>query len=402
MHEKVIEQKVAVGHAVRAQYMYAAMADIAALTGEKAYLNAIDTLWTDVVTCKTYLTGGIGSVRNNEGFGEAYDLPNMEAYCETCAAIANALWNYRMFLLHGESKYFDVFEKVLYNGLLSGVSLSGDRFFYPNPLASMGQYTRKAWFGCACCPVNITRFLPSLPGYIYAVDGDNLYVNLFIGNEAEINIKGHEIKLVQYTNYPWEGQIRMKLNTAKSLRFNMMVRVPGWARNEAFPTNLYFFEDNDTTQTTVFLNGKEIDIVIKNGYAYIDRKWENGDEIIVKFPMTPRRVKSNKLVKADEGRVALQRGPIIYCIEAIDQQASGVNKVVLDKEVQVHYDYQSAMLNGIGTLTGATKAGKNELVPGKVSPVPQEFIAIPYYAWANRGPFEMNVWLCESDSTCLH
>jgi uncharacterized protein len=398
MHEKVIEQKVAVGHAVRAQYMYAAMADIAALTGEKAYLNAIDTLWKDVVTGKTYLTGGIGSVGNNEGFGEAYDLPNMEAYCETCAAIANALWNYRMFLLHGESKYFDIFEKVLYNGLLSGVSLSGDRFFYPNPLASNGQYTRKAWFGCACCPVNITRFLPSIPGYIYAVDGENLYVNLFIGNEAKIDIKGHEVRLILSTDYPWDGKIRMKIITEQPLDFNIKIRVPGWAMNEAFPTDLYYFENNDTAQTAVFLNGKKINIDIQSGYTSIDREWENGDEIMVEFPMKPRRVKANNLVKADEGQVALQRGPIIYCLEE-DKGVKGYNNYFL-ASLKENFEYQGDLLNGVGTLVGILKRDQKS---AEVEPfwrnIPHVFQAIPYYAWANRDPGEMAVWLRESDTT---
>jgi DUF1680 family protein len=398
MHEKVLNQKVAVGHAVRALYMYAAMADIAALTGEKSYLNAIDTLWTDVVAGKTYITGGIGSVRNNEGFGEAYELPNMEAYCETCAAIANALWNYRMFLLHGESKYFDVFEKVLYNGLLSGVSLSGDLFFYPNPLASAGQFTRKAWFGCACCPVNITRFLPSIPGYIYAVNGQNLFVNLFIGNEAEIKIKGQDIRIIQSTNYPWNGDIRIKITTEKTLDFNIMVRIPGWARNEAFPSDLYYFEDIDTRQTAIFINGKEINAVQKNGYASIDRKWENGDEIKIEFPMMPRRVKANILVKADIGRVALQRGPIIYCLEE-GKEIKGYNNYFLGFSKE-YFEYQGELLNGVCTLDGILKRNQKS---AEGEPfwrnIPHVFHAIPYYAWANRGPGEMAVWLCESDST---
>lgn len=391
MHKKVVEQDIAVGHAVRAQYMYAAMADIAALTGEKKYLKAIDTLWSDVVSGKTYITGGIGSAGSYEGFGEAYDLPNMEAYCETCAAIANALWNYRMFLFHGKSKYFDIFEKVLYNGLLSGVSLNGDQFFYPNPLASKGQYTRKPWFGCACCPVNITRFLPSIPGYIYAVDRDKLFVNLFIGNEAEIKIEGQDIRLGQSTDYPWEGQIRLKLNTSEPLSFNMMVRVPGWARNEAFPTDLYYFVDEFKEQPKFLVNGKELKVSQIDGYASIERKWENGDEVIVEFPMMPRRVKSNKLVKANEGRVALQRGPIIYCAEAIDQKLPGVMNLILDDDAEVHYDYQTGLLSGVGTLTGTINAAY-ESEAGIVSLVPQEFRAIPYYAWANRGSGEMTVW----------
>jgi DUF1680 family protein len=400
MHKKVLEQKTAVGHAVRAQYMYAAMADIAALTGEKAYLNAIDTLWSDVVTGKTYITGGIGSVGSHEGFGDSYDLPNMEAYCETCAAIANALWNYRMFLLHGESKYFDVFEKVLYNGLLSGVSLSGDQFFYPNPLASKGQYSRKPWFGCACCPVNITRFLPSIPGYIYAVDGDNLFVNLFIGNEASINIKGHDIRLLQSTNYPWDGEIRLEIITDKPLAFNMLVRIPGWARNEAFPTDLYFFDDIDTGQTVIFLNGEKINIVQKNGYASIDRKWKTGDKLTISFPMVPRKVRANKLVKADFGQVAFQRGPIIYCAESIDQQFPDVINLTVDVNAEVLYNYQPGLLNGIGTLEGNIKTASGQTT-GVVDPDINNFLAIPYYAWANRGQGEMTVWFPVSYPTEL-
>ncbi len=381
MHKKVLDQKTAVGHAVRAQYMFAAMADIAALTGEKKYLVAIDTLWSDVVRGKTYITGGIGSVGDNEGFGEAYVLPNLEAYCETCAAIANALWNYRMFLLHGDSKYFDVFEKVLYNGLLSGVSLSGDRFFYPNPLASTGQYTRKPWFGCACCPVNITRFLPSIPGYIYAVDGDNLYVNLFIGNEADININGRNVRLSQMTGYPWDGQVRLKVDPEKPSFFNLMVRVPGWARNEAFPSDLYYFDEYFDGLAEFFLNGKEIKSIEKNGYATIARRWEKGDEITVKFPMEPRKVKANKLVKADNSCIALQRGPIIYCVESVDQKSPDVMNLLIDDDEKILYDYQPDLLNGVGTLNGkgALKA--------------QDFKAIPYFAWANRDQGGMTVWL---------
>lgn len=402
MHDKILNQKAAVGHAVRAQYMYAAMADIAALTGEQQYLHTIDTLWRDVVTGKTYLTGGIGSDGSIEGFGEAYDLPNMEAYCETCAAIANALWNYRMFLLHGESKYFDVFEKVLYNGLLSGVSLSGDRFFYPNPLASAGQYSRKAWFGCACCPVNISRFLPSIPGYIYAVNRDKLFVNLFIGNEAQINIKGQDIRLMLSTNYPWDGVISLKVETEWPLNFNLMVRIPGWARNEAFPSNLYYFEDNDTNQTTIFLNSKKINTTYKNGYASIERIWKSGDVITIEFPLVSRKVKANKLVKADEGRVALQRGPLIFCAEAIDQKTAHVINHVVDKEIKLNYEYLSEELNGIGILSGAIKAPNVKDGSGTDYLMSQEFIAIPYYAWANRGPGEMTVWFCESDSSNFH
>jgi len=398
MHEKVIDQEVAVGHAVRAQYMYSAMADVAALTGEKAYQEALDKLWIDVVSGKTYITGGIGSVGSHEGFGEPYDLPNEEAYCETCAAIANASWNYRMFLLHGESRYFDVFEKVLYNGLLSGVSLSGDLFFYTNPLASQGQYSRKPWFGCACCPVNITRFLPSLSGYIYAVNENNLYVNLFIGSEANIIILGKDIKIKQSTEYPWEGLVKLQINVPQPLSFTMMVRIPGWARNEAFPSNLYYFDDKCSDRSRLFVNDNEVNFDQKDGYALIERKWKNGDEILVEFPMVPRRVRANKLVKSDEGCVALQRGPVIYCLEEIGQKSPGNNYSLLAKNTEVLYDYQPGLLGGLGTLTGSMIVAY-ESEDGKVTTELQEFMAIPYYSWANRGPGRMTVWFSEQDSS---
>ena len=395
MHRKAVEQDVAVGHAVRAQYMYAAMADIAALTGEISYLEAIDNLWSDVVSSKTYVTGGIGSMSSNEGFGAPYDLPNMEAYCETCAAIANALWNYRMFLLHGESKYFDVFEKVLYNGLLSGISLNGKEFFYANPLASNGQFARKPWYGCACCPVNITRFLPSLPGYVYAVKGDKLFVNLFIGNEAGIDIAGHQIKLSQTTEYPWEGKIKFIFSLSGPLVFEMKVRVPGWAGNLAFPTDLYYFPVAMENEAAFVLNGKRISMTENSGYASLERKWSDGDELVVNFPMVPRRGKANNLVGADKGQVALQRGPVIYCLEGIDQKFHNMPELALTDTSTLYYDYRNDLLNGVGTITGnlsvTTKeyTGHNGVLRGK-------FLAIPYFAWANRGKGEMEIWVPET------
>ncbi len=375
MHQEVTMQRIAVGHAVRAQYMYAAMADIAALTGEGQYLHAIDTLWEDVVTSKTYVTGGIGAIRDIEGFGPAYHLPNLEAYCESCASIASALWNYRMFLLHGDSKYFDVFEKVLYNGLLSGVSLSGDHFFYPNPLASDGRYERKAWFGCACCPVNITRFLPSLPGYIYSTQGNKLYVNLFIGNEAEIQMEGKEIRLMQLTDYPWAGKVIIKVEDAGPCDFTLMVRIPGWARNEAFPSGLYYFEDKSVEVPVFYLNGTEIKVKVENGFAVMERSWKNGDELSCDFPMPVRKVRANRLVKNDEGLVALQRGPLVFCQEILGLQQD--IRTILPEDVIPSFEYHDDILGGTGILSG------------------NDFIMIPYYSWANRGTSEMAVWLSE-------
>ncbi len=388
MHRKVAEQDEAVGHAVRAQYMYSAMADVAALTGDSSYLRAINALWTDVTEGKTYLTGGIGSVGNHEGFGPAFNLPNMDAYCETCAAIANALWNYRMFLLHGDSRYFDVFEKVLYNGLLSGVSLSGDRFFYPNPLASDGQHQRREWFGCACCPVNITRFLPSLPGYIYAVSEEDLYVNLFIGNEAEAEIGGTKVTIVQETGYPWDGRVRVGINPDRPVHFRMHVRVPGWADNRAFVTGLYEFADPHSSQPEISINGEVIPTTIEDGYAVIGRRWMAQDEIVVTFPMDIRLVRAREEVIADSGRLALQRGPLIYCAEQTPADLWQADSVSLGIHSGLEYTWDSELMGGTGVITG-TITGEYD-APGDPN---SRFTAIPYFSWANRGPSVMRVWL---------
>ncbi len=386
MHLKVADQQQAVGHAVRAQYMYAAMADVAALTGNQEYLTAIDRLWHDVTAGKTYITGGIGSAGGHEGFGPAYDLPNLEAYCETCAAIANAFWNYRMFLLYGESKYFDVFEKVLYNGLLSGVSLSGDRFFYPNPLESDGRFARKEWFGCACCPVNITRFLPSLPGYIYATRDRDLFVNLYIGNKADINLDGHAFGLVQQTQYPWDGKVTFTVEMDAPLHFRMNLRLPGWARNEAFVSNLYLFDFPENLPVMISVNGQEIAPETVNGYVVVDRRWENGDRLTLDIPMNIRTVRAHPAVIADSGLAALQRGPVIFCVEQTDQPAgASLEQIQIGPGISLSYSYLPEMLNGVGVITGKMKGHKDR------------FKAIPYYGWANREQGSMRVWLNYED-----
>lgn len=387
MHQPVLSQKQAKGHAVRAQYMYAAMADIAALTGEKKYQDVIDTLWMDVVKAKTYLTGGIGSVRETEGFGEPYILPNREAYCETCAAIANELWNYRMFLLHGESKYYDIFEKVLYNGFLSGVSLEGDRFFYPNPLESGGEYERKAWFGCACCPVNITRFLPSLPGYIYATHGDKLYINLFIGNEAQVVVNNNKVTVTMTTAYPWDGEIKVRIGTISPVNLNLLVRIPGWAKGEAVPSQLYKFEDSDIKTNEIILNGKQIGYTEENGYASVSRVWSDGDELVIRLPMEPHQVKSADEVAENLGKAALQRGPVIYCLEGTGQKDPDIEKALLDPAQNPVYTYNPVLLNGTGILQANGNINGREI----------QLQFVPYYSWANRGPAPMKVWIPVQD-----
>ncbi|MDD6111346.1 MAG: glycoside hydrolase family 127 protein, partial [Prevotellaceae bacterium] len=315
-HKPVVEQDEAVGHAVRAAYMYAGMADVAALTGDKSYINAIDNIWNNIVEKKLYITGGIGATNNGEAFGKNYELPNMSAYCETCAAIGNVYVNYRLFLLHGESKYYDVLERSLYNGLISGVSLDGGGFFYPNPLESMGQHQRQPWFGCACCPSNIARFIPSLPGYVYAVNKRDVYVNLFMSNTSQLSVAGKGITLEQQTQYPWDGDIAIKVAANKAGQWAMKVRIPGWVRNEVVPSNLYEFTDNLRPQYNITVNGNAVNgKLTDDGYFTIDRKWKKGDVVRVHFDMDPRTVRANNNVEADRGFVAIERGPIVYCAE---------------------------------------------------------------------------------------
>src|SRR5574344_2390003 len=274
----VVDQKEAVGHAVRAAYMYAGMADVAALTGDKAYVNAIDSIWTNIVSKKLYITGGIGATASGEAFGNNYELPNMSAYCETCAAIGNVYVNYRLFLLHGESKYYDVLERTLYNGLISGVSLDGGGFFYPNPLESMGQHQRQPWFGCACCPSNICRFIPSLPGYIYAVKDKNVYVNLFMSNRSNLSVNGKNVTISQKTSYPWNGDITLNIDNNSAKEFTLKIRIPGWAQNNVVPSDLYSYSDDLRPSYKVSVNGYDIDYKanIKNGYVSINRQRKKG------------------------------------------------------------------------------------------------------------------------------
>src|SRR5574344_632762 len=316
-HKPVIEQDEAVGHAVRAAYMYSGMADVAALTGDSSYIKAIDRIWDNIVSKKYYITGGIGATNNGEAFGKNYELPNMSAYCETCAAIGNVYMNYRLFLLHGESKYYDVLERTLYNGLISGVSLDGGGFFYPNPLESIGQHQRQPWFGCACCPSNICRFIPSLPGYIYATKGKDLYVNLFMSNTANLKVNGKNVTISQKTSYPWNGDITLNIDNNSAKEFTLKIRIPGWAQNNVVPSDLYSYSDDLRPSYKVSVNGYDIDYKanIKNGYVSINRKWKKGDKVNVHFDMEPRTVKANNNVEADRGRIAIERGPIVYCAD---------------------------------------------------------------------------------------
>ncbi len=391
-HKPVIEQDKIVGHAVRATYMYAGMADVSALTGDYSYKKAIDKIWNDLLETKFYVTGGIGSAGTNEGFSDPYLLPNHTAYCETCASISNVMWNYRMFLLEGDAKYFDVLERTLYNALLSGISLSADRFFYPNPLESHGEHTRKAWFGCACCPSNICRFIPSVPGYIYAGKGDSLYVNLFMNNTATIDLNSEQVNIEQSTDYPWDGKIVIKINPSKPGKFSLLVRIPGWAQNQAFPTDLYHFRTVEKSKATISLNGKSLAVNIRNGYALISREWKKGDRLVVDLPMPVRELIANPLIKDDIGKMALQRGPLVYCVEWADNKETGTLSLLMNQKSIYTTEYLPGLLNGVTVIRTNGSSGKltaNQPSGGKN----QVITAIPYYSWANRGPGEMNVWM---------
>jgi hypothetical protein len=392
-HKPVTDQHEAVGHAVRAAYMYTGMADIAALTGNKEYVKAIGDIWNDVVQTKLYLTGGIGATGAGEAFGAPYQLPNMAAYAETCASIANVYWNNRMFLMHGDAKYIDVMERVLYNGLLSGISQDGTRFFYPNPLASMGQHQRSAWFSCACCISNVTRFMPSIPGYVYAQNNNDLYVNLFMSNKATIELPAGKVTLKQETAYPWDGKVKLDVNPKRKSNFTLRIRIPGWARQEAIPSTLYQFGDKESKPVVITLNGKPVEYKIENGYAVFNRRWRKRDKITIDFPMEVEKVFAHDQVTDDKGRFALQKGPLVYCLEGPDNLENSVQNIMVSDKADIKETYRDNFLNGVLQLSTNGSSTSRQLDSDVLLKKEQQVTAIPYYSWNNRGAGEMVVWI---------
>ena len=389
-HLPVVEQAEAVGHAVRAVYMYSGMADVAALTGEQAYIDAIDRLWENVIGKKFYITGGIGARHHGEAFGANYELPNATAYNETCAAIANVFWNQRMFQLHGDAKYIDVLERSLYNGFLPGVAFSGDRFFYVNPLSFDGAYkfnrddslVRLGWFNCSCCPTNVVRVFPSLGGYLYAQREDRLYVNLYMGSSAALTVAGNPVQISQQTNYPWDGTIQVMLEPQVPIAFTLCLRIPGWAQGAPVPSDLYHYLDSDNSApVTITVNGAAVDLRLEKGYALITRTWQAGDQVTLTLPMTPRRVVTHGAVVENEGKVAIERGPLVYCAEAIDS-GGYVLDAVLPDDAPLTVTFVPDLLGGVTVIHRADQAHPLQL--------------IPYYTWAHRGIGEMTVWLRRS------
>ncbi|MBN2291504.1 MAG: glycoside hydrolase family 127 protein [Pirellulales bacterium] len=366
-HIPVREQSEIVGHAVRAMYLFCGVADVAAHTGDKGFIESCDRIWHNTVERKTYITGGIGATRVGEAFGDDYQLPNKSAYCETCAAIGMLLWNHRLNLMHQDAKYMDTFERTLYNGFLSGIGLDGKMFFYVNPLASDGTHHRKPFYPCACCPTNVVRVLPSLPGYVYARSGDNIFVNLYIGGSGKIDLSGNAIQIEQKTLYPWDGHVKFTITPAKPQKFAINLRIPAWS---------------DTCSIAV--NGKPVDnATLEKGYARLERLWKPGDTVELNLPMTIKRIEANPKVAADRGRVAIQRGPIVYCFEGVDNcidRQSFVKSIMLPRDPKFTAKHHSDLLGGVTVITGHDVAGR-------------KITAVPYYAWDNRAPGDMAVWV---------
>ncbi|MDB4901149.1 MAG: hypBA [Mucilaginibacter sp.] len=397
----VIDQDEAEGHAVRAMYLYSGMADVAALTGDSAYIKAIDKIWNNMVGKKMYVQGSIGAVGDGERFGGNYELPNATAYNETCAAIGSVFWNQRMFLLHGDSKYIDVMEKTLYNGLISGVGLDGKSFFYTNAMQVSNSFSqpdlereRSGWFTCSCCPTNVVRLLPSIPGYIYAQNGNDVYVNLFISGTGNLIVNSKTLKITQQNNYPWEGALAFTIDPASAMEMNLKIRIPGWAQNQAIPSDLYSYEKPSTQKIEIKVNGKPVDYQMKNGYAVISKKWKKNDKVELTLPMDVQRVIANESVKDDNGKVSLQRGPIMYCAEWKDNEGKACN-IIVTKSTAFTNTYEPSLLNGVMVLKAQVKAVNVDEKAQTITTENKTMTAIPYYSWANRGKGEMTVWFRE-------
>ncbi len=394
-HAPVAQQDQPVGHAVRATYLYSGMADVAALLGEKPYVAALDRIWENLVGTRLYLTGGIGARHSGEAFGDPWELPNESAYAETCAAIGNALWNHRMALLHGDARYADVLERVLYNGLVSGVSLEGDRFFYPNPLASSGSYHRSPWFSCACCPVNLARFIASVPGLLYAAGDAGIVVNLFAASTAQIALPGGTVKITQETSYPWDGRVAFRLDPPRAMTFALSLRVPGWAAGRPVPGDLYGYvpRDGDGPAFALALNGAALPAPqVARGYARIERAWKPGDTVTLELDMRPRLVRCDERVEANRGRLALERGPIVYCIEAADH-GSRVRNLWMEPGASLRVSHRPDLLGGVTVIEAGAFALRRESPDGPIARAPATITAVPYFAWDHREPGEMTVWV---------
>lgn len=411
-HEPILKQSEAVGHAVRAGYMYAGIADVAALTQDSDYIKTIDRIWDNIVSKKYYITGGVGARHAGEAFGSNYELPNMTAYNETCAAISMVYLFERMFLLHGDSKYIDCLERTLYNGVISGMSMDGGRFFYPNPLSSDGKYafnadnntTRQPWFGCACCPSNICRFIPSVPGYLFGVKDNNIFVNLFAANVSTIKVNGKDVILEETTEYPWNGDIKITVKKSNAKNANLLIRIPGWARNQVVPSDLYQFADKETPSYSVTVNGKavEADLSANKGYLPV-KNIRKGDVVRIHFDMPVRTVIANQKVADDKSKVAVERGPLVYCAEAADNNGEPVLRAVMGKKptfsVVDNYSIQNTETKNAPAFTVKAIKTEGQILNDNADGISLKkctLTLIPYYAWNHRGANQMNVWFYQN------
>lgn len=387
----VKDQRKITGHAVRAMYLYTGAADVAAVTNDAGYITAMDSIWHDVVFRHMYITGGIGAQGKNEGFGHPYDLPNESAYCETCASVGMVFWNQRMNMLSGNAQYIDVLERSLYNGALDGLSLSGDRFFYGNPLASNGGYGRSEWFGTACCPSNIARLVSSVGNYIYGSSANAVWVNLFIGSNTVVQQGKNKIALAMETGYPWKGNIKLTVSPAKKSLFELRLRVPGWLTTPV-PGNLYHYAEQQNNQPTLMVNGEKADYTIDNGYAVIKRNWKKGDIVTMGLPMKVRKIAGNPQIKQNTNRVALQYGPLIYCIEG-EKNILQSGNIMLPENTTFETAYEPSLLGGVNVIRFDAPVIKVANDGLSVSTSKQTITAIPYFTWNNRGTNDMQVWL---------
>ena len=388
----VKEQKEITGHAVRAMYLYTGAADVATYTGDQDYMKAMRRVWEDVVFRNMYITGGIGSAGSNEGFTKDFDLPNEQAYCETCASVGMVFWNQRMNNLTGNAEYIDVLERSLYNGALDGLSLSGDRFFYGNPLASLGKQSRKEWFGTACCPSNIARLIASLGNFIYGYADNKIFINLFVGSQTSFSLPKGEIQFNMQTNYPWSGDVKCTLSMKKKIKSTIAFRIPGWSKGIPAPGELYAFSTSASEKPIMLINKTEVPFIEQDGYAIIDREWSNNDVIEYKIPMNIKKVVARNELKYNNERIALQRGPLVYCIEGADNNGKAWNVVAPTKsafETENFSVLDEKVVSLIADLPVLEIASDG--LSAKTSN--QKVRAIPYYTWCNRGSNPMQIWL---------
>ncbi|MBN2295307.1 MAG: glycoside hydrolase family 127 protein [Pirellulales bacterium] len=401
-HKPLIEQHEAEGHAVAGIYTYIGMLDVAAHTDAPGFVRAVDRIWDNMTTKKLYTTGAAGA--RSEGFAANHDLPNREAKCETCAAMAAILWSHRLFLMHADAKYIDVLERALYNGALASVSLDGKLFFYANPLEhdgktpfNMGRQGRQPWLYSACCPAFVVRFFPRIGDFVYATRDDNLYVNLFVAGNSKASVEGNQVQLKQETKYPWQGTVKIGVEPQQEREWTLCVRVPCWASGQPVPGDLYRYIKSKVEPITISVNGKSLPVETDKGFVKIHRRWKKGDMVELNLPMPIRRVLSHEAVKANAGRVALERGPIVYCVESTDNDGHALD-LSLSDSATLSSEHRAELLGGVTVIRGSavvTIAKQN----GTSKTTPIEFTAIPYYSWANRGASKMSVWLPRHDTT---